>query len=85
MDADLTVLPDAPVCVKLFGIIMLSPPDTYVGGELEINSSTMDRSLLGSRELGDMTVFPSSPHRRSEVEAGERIALVALAYGPPFR
>jgi hypothetical protein len=69
---------------KLVAVIQCSRPTDYSGGQLEIYSG--ERILTGSRDRGDMVIFPSFLlHRRLPVTRGGRLALIAVLHGPPFR
>ena len=76
-----------PYTRKISGILMLSDPDEYEGGNLLIDKvydTPPDRDEL--REKGTMLVFPSFVrHKVTPVTKGVRRSLVAWAHGPKFR
>jgi 2OG-Fe(II) oxygenase superfamily len=68
---------------KLSLSVQLSGPSEYEGGGLEFHADSPE-VVLG-RLRGTAIVFPSfCAHRVSRVTSGERRALVAWAYGPPY-
>lgn len=67
---------------KLTLTVLLSPPDSFEGGELTL--ATQHREL--HRDIGDVVIFPSFlVHKVSTVKRGVRHALVTWAHGPRFR
>lgn len=79
--------PDMPEHRKLSIVLGLSDPDSYEGGELQINAHG-DQNKPHSLKIkrGDLVVFPSYiGHRVSPVTAGERMTLVGWAVGPKFK
>jgi len=67
---------------KLTFVVQLSPPDSYVGGDLVF----LEGGSAASREQGTLTVFPSFlTHVVSPVVAGTRFAVVGWIHGPTFR
>jgi len=68
---------------KLSSILILSNPDDYEGGLLELKD--LD-SPIPKLPKGSIIVFPSVlPHRVTAVTSGERFTAVAWAMGPAFR
>lgn len=68
---------------KVSASILLSNPDDYEGGDLEL--STCGRLSVVERQLGHLTAFPSFvTHRVSPVTKGKRISLVAWYEGPDW-
>jgi PKHD-type hydroxylase len=66
---------------KLSAVLMLSEPDEYEGGLLEIKDVEMP--VL---KQGTLIVFPSfMKHRVTKVTKGNRFTAVAWAVGPAFR
>lgn len=69
---------------KLSVSLLLSDPDDFDGGDLEIKTGTDDERV--SRIRGMATVFPSwTLHRVTPVTRGTRYSLVAWISGPAFR
>lgn len=67
---------------KLSCIIVLSAPDEYEGGELQLG---YDQELR-KPEKGSVFVFPSFIlHQVRPVTSGKRFSLVSWAEGPPWR
>jgi PKHD-type hydroxylase len=74
--------PELPANRKLSLSLLLTGPDAYEGGALEI-AGTAEEALRP--DAGSAIVFPSFlAHRVTTVTNGRRIALVAFAYGPTF-
>jgi len=68
---------------KLSVSIQLSDPDTYEGGDLELQG--LGRTVANKAQ-GNLVAFPSwMGHRETPVTAGERYSLVVWLAGPPFR
>jgi len=68
---------------KLSVSIQLSDPDTYEGGDLELQGLG---KTVANRAQGNLVAFPSwMGHRVTPVTAGERYSLVVWLVGPPFR
>jgi len=66
---------------KLSFSLMLSDPEEYSGGELQVLDQTVKE-----RGAGTFAIFPSSMrHRVLPVTRGERRALIGWASGPPLR
>lgn len=66
---------------KLTFTLQLSEPDSYEGGDLEVQGFG-----TSTREAGSMSIFPSFFwHRVTPVTAGERLALVGWMHGASFR
>lgn len=66
---------------KLSAILMLSDPNDYEGGLLELKNIELPKLSQGS-----LIVFPSiMQHRVTEVTKGDRYTAVAWAIGPAFR
>lgn len=92
---DYLVLPEGPktslLSRKMSISILLSSPDEYEGGELEIHSpkgtteEPYDVQLLKPK-MGTMIVFPSFQiHKVHPILSGRRVALVAWFFGPKWR
>ena len=72
---------------KLSFVVGLSDPDSYEGGELQMNLSG-DTAKPHSMKIrkGDVVVFPSFVgHRVAPVLSGQRMTLVGWAVGPKFK
>jgi PKHD-type hydroxylase len=70
----------------LSGIITLSDPKDYTGGELEIKTSENKIIKIGKQPRGTMMVFPSFlQHRVKPVTSGTRHTLVMWARGENFK
>lgn len=69
---------------KMSVILMLSEPDEYEGGELEIcNNGNFDDTWVAKPNRGDMIFFASwMPHRVRPVTSGIRKTLVGWVMGP---
>lgn len=69
---------------KLSAVLMVTGPDQYEGGELELNlSGNPDKPLVLKPEAGTIVFFRSSvPHRVRPVTAGDRHSVVMWAMGP---
>jgi len=72
---------------KLSFVLALSDPDSYEGGELQINiNGDTDKAHSMKIRKGDLIVFPSYiGHRVTPVTSGERMTLVGWAVGPRFK
>jgi PKHD-type hydroxylase len=69
---------------KLSLVLMLSHPQEYEGGDLEIFVS--DSYTAMPKEKGTLILFPSYEwHRVTEVTKGKRRSLVSWVSGPPLR
>lgn len=71
---------------KLSVTVQLSEPDTYTGGEFEIDPEygILDQNVIKQR--GTVLVFPSFlRHRVKPVTSGVRRSLVAWIEGPKFK
>lgn len=68
---------------KISMTLMLSDPDEYEGGELEIiNNGNLDNKVSFKPNKGDMVFFASwMPHRVAPVTSGLRRSLVAWIMG----
>ena len=65
---------------KLSLSLLLSAPEAYTGGELELCASG---DAFATRAMGTAVVFPSfMAHRVTPVVSGNRISLIAFAHGP---
>jgi hypothetical protein len=70
---------------KLAGIVQLSHPDDYEGGDLVIHNGGLYRLPL-PRTRGTFIAFTGwAVHEVEEVTAGERWSLCWNGYGPPLR
>lgn len=70
---------------KLSLVMQLSDPNSYEGGELQLNFGG-DDPLVIPKKRGLITVFPSwAIHRVSPVISGSRQSLVAWIAGPEFK
>jgi PKHD-type hydroxylase len=69
---------------KLSAVLMLTGPDEYEGGELELNiGGNPDNTVLLKPEAGTVVFFYSHiPHRVRPVISGNRASLVVWALGP---
>lgn len=72
---------------KLSAILMLSKPEEYEGGELELNvGGNPDKPLVLKPKQGTMVFFYSTiPHRVRPVTSGDRVSAVVWAMGPRVR
>ena len=69
---------------KLSITIQLSDPESYEGGDLELQFGPEPVPMKRSR--GSAFIFPATMlHRVTPVTSGERYSLVAWVTGPPFR
>lgn len=68
---------------KISGILMLSDPSEYEGGDLEIDiGGDMKFTILNSLKKGDVVFFDSNfSHRVTEVTSGSRQVIVFWAHG----
>ena len=70
---------------KLSCVIMLSDPESYEGGSLELEAYPPP-DAVELRKQGAMIIFPSlTKHRVTPVTSGARHTLVAWMEGPPWR
>jgi len=68
---------------KLSVVIQLSNPNTYEGGELQVQT---EGRVIADKEQGNVIFFPSyMQHRVTPVTRGERYSLVLWISGPPYR
>jgi PKHD-type hydroxylase len=71
---------------KLSGIILLSDPNDYVGGEIEFRTYKGDIIKIGKKPKGTVIIFPSFVyHRVKPVKSGTRYSLVIWARGENFK
>jgi PKHD-type hydroxylase len=78
---DVTVPDENNIQRKLSAVLMLSDPNDYEGGLLEIKDIEMPKL-----QQGTLIVFPSfMKHRVTKVTKGNRFTAVAWAVGPAFR
>lgn len=72
---------------KLSAVLMLTGPDEYEGGELELNiGGNPDKPLVLRPPAGTVVFFYSHvPHRVRPVTKGNRASLVVWALGPKVR
>lgn len=69
---------------KLSVSVLLSDPDDYEGGDLELKFG--EEAQTAERVRGMATIFPSwTLHRVTPVTKGTRYSLVAWVSGPPFK
>ena len=69
---------------KLSVSLLLSDPDGYEGGDLELKFGEEEQKA--ERVRGMATIFPSwTLHRVTPVTKGTRYSLVAWVSGPPFK
>ena len=69
---------------KLTVVVQLSVPESYEGGELQLNATGKAETMPTAR--GTAIVFPSYIlHRVTPVTAGIRHSLVTWVHGPAFR
>ena len=69
---------------KLSVSVLLSDPDDYEGGDLELKFG--EEAQTAERKRGMATIFPSwTLHRVTPVTKGTRYSLVAWVSGPPFK
>lgn len=75
---------EAPEHRKLSAVLMLTGPDDYEGGELELNiNGNPEKTLLLRPPAGTVIFFRSHvPHRVRPVTKGNRASLVVWAMGP---
>ncbi len=72
---------------KLSAVLMLTGPDEYEGGELELNIGGNPETAMALKPPAGTVVFFYShiPHRVRPVTKGERASLVVWALGPKVR
>jgi len=76
--------PKTPAPRKLSGILQLSDPTDYDGGEFEVG--WVQREFKTVKQRGMVTFFPSGvKHRVTHVFSGRRKALTMFAAGPNLR
>lgn len=69
------------VCRKLSMVVLLSDPESFEGGALEMMASKNQPKL----ERGTLIAFPAwELHQVTPITKGERFSLVAWASGPAF-
>lgn len=68
---------------KISGVLFLTNPDEYEGGELEImNTGSPDRAVSFKQNAGDVVFFSSNfPHRVKPVTKGKRKSIVFWVEG----
>lgn len=77
------VPPFSPTIRKISAVLILSEPDTYEGGVLELKGL---QEPLPKLPQGSIVVFPSFvEHRVTPVTSGTRYTAVCWAVGPSFR
>lgn len=70
---------------KLSFSLLLSDPDTYEGGNLQLLDET-GKSYIAPRQRGAIILFDSrTPHRVQKVKSGVRKSVVGWVVGPRFR
>lgn len=76
-----------PLHRKLSLVLMVSGPDEYEGGELELNlSGNPENTMLLKPDAGTSVLFYSHlPHRVRPVTSGNRISVVIWGLGPRIR
>ena len=79
--------PNLPEHRKLSFVLGLTEPDSYEGGEFQINvSGDNEKAHSFKIRKGDLIVFPAyMGHRVTPVTSGERMTLTAWAVGPKFK
>ncbi|MAL10692.1 MAG: hypothetical protein CMF74_13650 [Maricaulis sp.] len=71
---------------KLSGIILLSDPQDYKGGEIEFRTPGNKIIKMGKQPKGTILIFPSFVyHRVKPVTSGKRYSLVIWACGENFK
>ena len=72
---------------KLSIVIQLSDENEYEGGELQIDTCTVDGQFtVGNQKRGSMIFFPSyMRHRVTPVTSGHRFSLVSWISGQPYK
>ena len=69
---------------KISGVIQLSNPEEYEGGELQLQMPLGE--ITAPKDKGSLSLFPSYiRHRVTPVSKGVRKSLVVWASGPAFR
>jgi PKHD-type hydroxylase len=78
---------ESPEHRRLSAVLILSKPEDYEGGELELNiNGNPDNTLKLKPAQGTLVFFPSSvPHRVLPVTSGNRASVVVWAMGPKPR
>lgn len=70
---------------KLSLVMILSKPEDFEGGQLEVMAIPGPDKVVKQATQGTVIAFPSwELHRVSEVTRGERWSLVSWVHGPPF-
>ena len=71
---------------KISIVIQLSDENEYEGGELQIDTCTLDGQLtVGNKKRGSMIFFPSYLlHKVTPVTSGHRYSLVSWLSGQPY-
>lgn len=73
-------------CRKLSTVLLLSDPDKYTGGELQLVLAGDGHPTSLTRKQGSLIIFPSFvPHRVTPVTEGQRHTLVGWVTGRPFK
>lgn len=73
-------------CRKLSTVLLLTDPDKYVGGELQLMLAGDNYPTPLTRTQGTLIMFPSFlPHRVTPVTEGQRHTLVGWITGKPFK
>jgi len=69
---------------KLTGVIQVTDPDSYSGGDLQLRD--LDETITVKRKRGMLAVFPScTSHRVTPITRGIRHTLVTFGIGPMWR
>ena len=76
---------DRSLVRKLSISLVLSSPDEYEGGELQVMDEVYSMKTVKPAR-GSILIFPSyTPHRVRKVKSGKRISLVGWYAGPRFK
>ena len=71
---------------KLSGVVQLTDPQKYKGGDLNLYTGSIKEPFKGNREQGTCIIFPSyTLHEVTSVIKGERWSLVFWVSGPNFK
>ena len=82
---DYGIAPKRGLSRKLSMSIQLTPPEEYLGGELQVGDYG-NHTIMIPGDLGTVIVFDSKlPHKVWPVVWGQRISLVGWANGPRLR